>query len=192
MLYSLRTVKPSTPVTMVLLHFDKEQRDCLETLTEGNATSSNWKKANLPIKMGGFGLICSSDQYLAAFISSVNSFLFLVEALIGLKPTLENEVSAHCLVRLQDVDRRIQKKTQENFDQRSLNDLLLKATTVQETARLQSLLAPYACAWLTTLHISALGLHLKAEEIQCCFINRLGIPIYEAPRNCSSSGPFER
>ena len=73
MLYSLRTVKPSPSATKVLLHFDNAQRDCLETLIKGNVTCSNWKQANLPIKLGGLGLRCSSDQHLAAFISSVES-----------------------------------------------------------------------------------------------------------------------
>ena len=54
MLYSLRTFKPSPSITKVLLHYDKAQRDCLETLTKGNVTCSIWKQANLPIKLGGW------------------------------------------------------------------------------------------------------------------------------------------
>ena len=55
---------------------------------------TDWKQANLPIKLGGLGLRCSSDQHLAAFISSVESASSTVEALIRIlmKPTLENEV----------------------------------------------------------------------------------------------------
>ena len=107
-----------------------------------------------------------------------------MEALLGMKPTLENEVNANCLVGLQDVDRRVQKKIQEKFDQKSLNGLLSQAINVRERARLQSLLAPNAGAWLTTPPISALGLHLETEEFQNCVKCRLGIPIYDAPRNC--------
>ena len=55
---------------------------------------------------------------------------------------------------------------------------------MQERARLQSLLAPNAGAWLTTPPISALGLHLEAEEFQSYVKYRLGIPIDDAPRNC--------
>ena len=51
-------------------------------------------------------------------------------------------------------------------------------------ARLQSLLAPNAEAWLTTPPISATRLHLEAEEFQSCVKYRLGIPIYDAPRKC--------
>ena len=110
MLYSLRTVIPSPSVTKVLLYFDNAQRDCLETLIKGNLTRSNWKQANLPIKLGGLDLRCSSDRHLAAFISSLESVLSTVDALIGMKPTLENEVNANCLVGLREVDRRIQKE----------------------------------------------------------------------------------
>ena len=59
-----------------------------------------------------------------------------MEALIGMKPNLENEVNANCLVGLQNVDRRIHKKIQEKFDQKSLNDLLSQETNVRERARL--------------------------------------------------------
>ena len=127
MLYSLRMVKPSPSVTKVLLHFDNAQRDCLETLITGNLTCSNWKQANLPIKLGGLGLRCGNDQHLAALISSVESVSSTVEALIGIKPTLENGANVNCLVGWQDVDRRNQKKIQEKFDQKSLHDLPSKA-----------------------------------------------------------------
>ena len=53
-----------------------------------------------------------------------------------------------------------------------------------EEARLQSLVAPNAGAWLTTPPISALGLHLEAEEFHSCVKYMLGIPIYDATRNC--------
>ena len=121
MFYSLRTVKPSTSVIKVLIHFDNAQRDCLETLFKGNVTCTNWKQANSPIKLGGLGLRCSGDQHLAAFISSVESVLSTVEALIGMKPTLENEVDANCLVGLQEVDTRNQKKIQETLDQKVIH-----------------------------------------------------------------------
>ena len=58
MLYSLRTVKPSPSVTKVLLRFDNAQRECLETLITGIVRCSNWKPANLPIKLDGLGLRC--------------------------------------------------------------------------------------------------------------------------------------
>ena len=154
--------------------------ECLKTI-KGNVTCSNWKQANLPIKFGGLGLRCSSDQHLAAFISSVESVSPTVVALNGMKPTLENEVNANCLVGLQDVDKRTQ-KIQEKSDQRSLNDLS-QATNVREIARLQSLLAPNAGAWLIT-PTSTLGMHLSAEEFQICVKYRPGIPVYDAPRNC--------
>ena len=140
MLYTQRTVKSSPSVTEVLLHFDNAQNDCFETIIKGNVTCSNWTPANLPIKFGGLGLRCSSDQHLAAFISSVESVLStVVIALIGMKPTLENEVNANCLVGLQDVDRRKFRKS-----------LIKGHSNVREIARLQSLLAPNAGAWLTT------------------------------------------
>ena len=107
-----------------------------------------------------------------------------MEALIGIKPTLENEVNANCLDGLQDGDRRIQKKIQEKFDQKSLNDLPSQAINGRERARFQSLLTPNAGAWLTKPPISTLGLHVEAEEFQNCLKFRLGIPIYDAPRNC--------
>ena len=55
---------------------------------------------------------------------------------------------------------------------------------VRERARLKSRLAPNAVAWLTTPPISALGLHLEAEEFQSCVKYRLGIPIYDSTRIC--------
>ena len=122
--------------------------------------------SNLPIKLGGLGLRCSSDQHLAAFTSSMESVSSTVEAFIGMKTNLDNEVNANCHVRLQDVDRRIQKK---------IHVLLTQATNVRG-ARLQSLLDPKAGAWLTTPPKSALGLHLEAEEFQGCVKYRLGIP----------------
>ena len=84
--------KPS--VTKDFLLFDNAQSDCLETLIKGNITCSNWRQANLPIKLGGLGLGCSSDQHLAAFINSVESASSTVEALIRIlmKPTLKNEL----------------------------------------------------------------------------------------------------
>ena len=179
MLCSLRTVKPSPSVIKLLLHFDNAQRDCLETLIKGKLTCSNWKQANLPIKLVGLGLGCSSDQHLAVSNSSVKSVSSTVEALIWMKPTLENEVNANWL----EVDRRIQKKIQEQFDQKSLNDLS-QAINVREGAWLQSPLAPNAGAWKITAPISALGLHLEVEEFQSCIKYRLGIPIYNAPRTC--------
>ena len=118
------------------------------------------------VKLGGLGSKCSSDHHLAAFISSAESVSSTVKALIGMKPILENEDNTICLVGLQDVDRRIQHKIQEKFDQKSLNDLLLQAKNVRVRARLQSLLAPNAGAWLTTPPISAPGLHLEAEVRQ--------------------------
>ena len=183
MLYSLRTVKPNPSFTKFLLYFDSAQSDCLETLIKGNLTCSNWKQTNLPIKLGGLGLRCSNDQHLAAFISSVEAVLSTVEALIGMKPYLENEVHANCLVGLQDVDRRIQRKIQEKFDQKSLNDLLLQAINMRKRAPLQSLFALNAGAWLTTPPIFTLGLHLEAEGFQSCVKYRLGIPIYDAPKS---------
>ena len=98
MLYSLRTVKPKPSITKVLLHFDNAQRDCLETFIKGNVPCSNWTQANLPINLGGLHLRCSNDQNLAAFISSVESVSSTVEVLIGITPTLENEVYANCPV----------------------------------------------------------------------------------------------
>ena len=104
-----------------------------------------------------------------------------LEAVFGMKTTVENEVNAICFVGLQDVDRRIQKNIQEQIDQKSLKDLQSQARCVRERARLQSLLAPNAGSWLTTPPISALGLHLEAEEFQSCVKYRLGIPIYDIP-----------
>ena len=81
-----------------------------------------------------------------------------------MKPTLVNEVIANCLVGLKDVDMRNQKKIQKKFDQRSLHDRLSQATNLQERAVSQPLHFPNA--WLTTRPISALGLHLEAEEFR--------------------------
>ena len=41
-----------------------------------------------------------------------------------------------------------------------------------------------AVAWLTTPPISALRLHLEAEELQSCVKHRLGIPLFNVPRKC--------
>ena len=84
---------------------------------------------------------------------------------------------------MEGVGRRIQ-KIHRKFDQKSLNDLLSQATDKRERARLQSHLATNAGAWLTTPPISALSLHLEAEEFQSCVKYKLGIPIYDAPQNC--------
>ena len=62
------------------------QRDCLENLIKVNVTCINWKQANLPSKLGVLGLSFSSDQHLAAFISSVESVSSTVEALFGIEP----------------------------------------------------------------------------------------------------------
>ena len=96
MLYSLRTVKKKAPQLLkYFFHFDTAQRDCLETLIKGNFECSNWKQANLPIKLGGLSLRSSSDRHLAAFIISMEFVLSTVEALVGMKPTLEHEVNAN-------------------------------------------------------------------------------------------------
>ena len=72
-------------------------------------------------------------------------------------------------------------KTQEQFDNTALSNLLVEQTSTREKTRLLSLTPSYSLpqsvAWLMAALIPALGLHVPSNELQVALNYRLGIPL---------------
>ncbi len=87
--FSLRSCPPSY-ITSATKAFDNLMRDSLSDLAGCPLSDWAWKKATLPCSMGGLNLRSASLHAPAAYISSLDQSLHLVESILGYPPLPRN------------------------------------------------------------------------------------------------------
>ena len=192
--HALRTSPPDA-ISASTTSFDDSVRNCLEKVCQASIDDTSWKQACLPIRDGGLGLQSASHTAAAAFVASCTESAPTVKRLHptgnpsipGLTDAMEH-LRTHGCTKVEDV---IAADSFHSLQRRLSNPIttkqrlqLLETANVRDRARLTSLAAEHAGAWLQASPLPSMGLAIPAREFRVLLRHTLGLPIYSAPRSC--------
>jgi hypothetical protein len=168
--------------------FDDDIADTLEQICSHPLPQRARQQACLPISRGGLGLISSSDLAPAAFLGSISDTAQITQLLLS--PFFESSPPVVPWVREtedmfgpEDLHFTSQKSLAEKIHGERLQELLSGSSPV-EKARLLSVSARRAGAWLLALPSKILGLKLENREFRVLLRMLLGAPIYPTEKRC--------
>ena len=193
--YSLRTCPPDF-VREATTVFDDLIRDTLSDIAGGPLSDWSWRKASLPVSLGGLGLRNASTTAPAAYISSTSETKESVEALLQSPPQpLHLDHAINELSKLADrpdwdslesIEVPLHQRTLSQLvDKVSYELLLSSAPDVRFRALALSSSLPHAGAWLHVVPSSSLGLHLSDREFRPCLQYWLGLRMSSEESPCS-------
>jgi hypothetical protein len=177
----------------LLESFDQSLLTTLENILAYPLSPSACKQVVLPVSLGGLGLTSSSATCFAAFLGSINKTRDLISLLLrnhgswgdvpgldfvkSLFPGESDWSQAHLTAKVHG----------------KLHDGLLDFSSPSEKARLLSLSAKHASAWLLAIPSAALGLKFTNDQFRCLLRLTLGLQIYPVQRQCPScrSAPLD-
>ena len=162
---------------------------CINVQLPGNT----WSQATLPLRFGGLGVRSVADLALPCYISSINSSLELVHKIytaVGEATVPESLLSAvaefqarfpYC--EMPDGEAVMRQRAWDDISCTTrFSDLIAPANQVHR-ARLLAAKEPHSGAWLKTVPLPNLGLHLDDATIRVAVALRVGATICE-PQNC--------
>ena len=148
-------------------------------------TENSKNQFTLLVKMGGFGIHCTTQHSTWAFISSMNATKTLRESLFCFErpSSLLQEEATHLW---EEANGRSLEITESPWRQKSLTrpvfqrlqDSLLATVDRENMARILGCCAPGSGLWLDTLPSKSLGLTLSDEEFRIAAALRLGAPYH--------------
>ena len=167
-LVHLARTTPTTLIFEAMQQFDTDVRRCLSSCLANCITNSAWHQAQISLSRGGLGLRSLSKHSCAAFIASFCSSGFaaldnshLIQAVARFNELVppSDAITVTSLVATPPRQRSLSTKL-DLFD----FQLLLDQSSLADKARLLSVSAPHAAAWLSVIPSVGLGLHLDPEE----------------------------
>ena len=188
----IRTV-PCAKIQEQLSEFDHGLRRSLETILLSSISDMAWKQASLPIRLGGLGLREASRSSSAAFIGSCNASrpvaLRLLHGQLHSSATDEeilffpgeHEQWQYLQRLLPDIKDCSQNATQHHLQSlldSSLSNSLKHNASLRDRARLNTISAQHAGAWLRALPNSNLGLAMPQKEFMISLRLWLGISLF--------------
>jgi hypothetical protein len=145
------------------------------------------RQALLPTSKGGIGLRSATDHSVACYIASLSSASRHSSLKLEVSDELFDELNLLVdkndpLVPCQDIAIS-QKALSSQIDKESLRILLSEADTYS-SARIRSVLAPHASAWLSVIPSPNLGLKFNNAQYQTTLKLHLGVPVYPTKSKC--------
>jgi hypothetical protein len=180
-------------ILRLLDSFDESILSTLEDIISVPLSPSACKQAILPIRLGGLGLTSAADTCFAAFLGCIGKTKDLIALLLEDRGSWEDVPGLDYVRSLfPNVSNWSQKCLTEIVHKERLEDLVENSTTADK-ARLHSLSAKYASAWLLAIPNVALGLKFTNDQFRCLLRLTLGLPIYPTQRQCPScrSAPLD-
>ena len=208
----LRTVPPNKGIQQ-LAKFDSNLRVCLDAIIRCSTSDMSWLQASLPVRQGGLGLREAVRMSSSAFIGSCNSVRSLCSRLLPTTPLLEESVlnsnysspdfsafpgesAAKDHIRslvpdsLDTID--LTSSSRRNLQRlldTKLSTTILEKASLRDRARLNTISAPHAGAWLRAIPNPNLSLAMpQREEFIIAVRTCLGIPFFPPPpssKRCS-------
>ena len=194
----IRTV-PSDIIESQLSRFDAGLRSSLESIIHSSIPDLSWKQATLPVRLGGLGLRESTSTAPAAFLASCNSSYELVlQLLSGMQQSaiipsssLDQGLSLKGRSVVEDRLRtllttaKIDVLTTSQHQLQSLLDSTMwhsikDNTSLRDHARLNTISAQHAGAWLWAIPNPNTGLAMPHREFVVSLHIWLGIPLSPA------------
>ena len=178
---------------------DSALYDSVVELTGSPLSEWVWKKATLPVSMGGLGIRLSSLHAPAAFISSVVQSGPLVSSILNRLTAvlLGNSVAQLAAAAnhpewtsLDNIDVIIiqQSTLSRAIDQALFDSVYAQSPDARSRAILLSTSIRHAGDWLNVVPSPALGLHLSDWEFRLCTKYWLGIPMADDGFPCPVCG----
>ena len=193
--FALRTCPPNY-IKEAIAKFDLAMFKALSDLVGGSLSDWSWKKASLPISLGGLGVRQASLYASAAYIGSLDQSKQLVSNILGhhpptpvsLSPTLEDLALAsgrEDWTSLEEVDVPLRQRALSRVvDQACFDFALSNAPNDRARALALSSTIPHAGDWLRVVPSTALGLHLHDWEFRLCLQYWLGVRMMEEGSKC--------
>ena len=186
---------PPCAISAATASFDNSLRGCLEKVSQTSIGDSSWSQASLPISDGGLGLRSASSSAAAAFVASCAVSVPHVRRLLSNEHiTLPGMAEAIGTLKTQgcaNVEDIIAEGQVPSLQRRLTNPItakqrqdLLDSSAIRDKARLKSLAADHAGAWLLAVPMPMMGLAIPAREFRVLLRHTLGLQIYSAPRTC--------
>ena len=199
-MYSLRTVDTSNHPEFTNA-IDKITRDAVSSILGSPLLAHQWDQANLPVGMGGLGVMAAADHGAVAYATSYLSSFPLISTLLRLDPQVTPAFPAALLATIsakmgedatvESLYGQSQKAASLAINLRNLHllsDFFNREGSTREVARLASLGLRYAGAWLNLVPCPALGLHLRPQEFIAAVKYRLGMSIFSREGPCPACG----
>ena len=168
-LVHLARTTPTTLIFEAMQQFDTDVKRCLSSCIANCITDdSAWHQAQISLSRGGLGLQSLSKHSCAAFIASFYSSGFaasdnshLIQAVARFNELVppSDATTVTSLVATPPRQRSLSTK-QDLLD----FQLLFDQSSLADKARLLSVSAPHAAAWLSVIPSVGLGLHLDPDE----------------------------
>ena len=195
MAYCLRTCDPAS-LLPIYSHFDSLQLSSLYTIIGRPLNDSARAQAFLPVKMGGAGLVSTSQVCAAAFIASSNQTSAIVRSILPLATAqlLPDSAFQHLQQQTGNPTYTSLALLPPSSTQHSLSaeihahqrTTLLSSSSARDRARLLSLALPHAGDWIDALPSPSLNLNLDSRSFGAVMGYRLGVPLMQSG-DCRSS-----
>ena len=197
--YWMRTT-PSTTGSSQFARFDRALRAAYENITSTSLSDVQWKQAQLPVRLGGFGLTSSAEQadvaYYASRAATWDRCLALyadfgaatldpIEAAVANINARLPSAGVACLPvegaapRQQAVAARLADATAA---------AMMASALPQDRARLQAYSAPMAGRWMAATPSKTLDKHLSSYELSTAAALQLGVDVSEGGGSCRLCG----
>jgi len=189
----LRSVPPSYS-SEALLYFDAEFKLAFTRGTGVIFTDDAWAQAVLPIGMGGAGVrqvtLHAAGAYVASVARCASSDGWDPSLAVGWTEALADVCgrSGRSPESVMDGMASISQRELSQAVDKTHFDALIKRSPVTDRARLRSVSARGASAWLGVIPSSTLGLAFNPREFTVLLRFWLGLPIYEAEHACPGCG----
>ena len=188
--FILRTC-PLSFIQEAVKAFDTALYDAVTEIVGAPLSNWAWRKATLPVSLGGLGFRMVASHAPAAFFASVTQSASLVTAILGHSPspspsanlalsTLVSMANRPEWISADDVDIPIcQRCLSRAIDQANYDSLLGEALDSRSKALALSSSIHHAGDWLQVVPSTSLGLHLADGEFRLCTRYWLGLQIVE-------------
>ena len=180
--------------------FDTALYDAVTEIVGAPLSNWAWRKATLPVSLGGLGFRMVASHASAAFFASVTQSASLVTAILGRSPspspsanlalsTLASMANRPEWISADDIDIPIRQHCLSRaIDQANFDSLLEEALDSRSKALALSSSIHHAGDWLQVVPSTSLGLHLADWEFRLCMRYWLGLQIVEEDTLCAVCG----
>jgi len=196
LLYTLRTA-PCTGSAELSL-YDAHLRATLSTTLNVDLNDDRWTQASLPVRWGGIGIRGASTLAPSAYLASAASSTDLVQLLLPARlhsstdPYIETSLTAWRTITgdVPPPSSSVQRTWDDVCCKTIADDLLSRAPTPTERARLLASRAEGSGDWLQAFPLPAIGLKLDNASVRIAVGLRLGAPLVH-PHACVCGAQVE-